>query len=257
MAGLEVRVTLTVTEGPDEGATFSLRDSRTTLGRRGTDIRINDAKASICHAAIDITGSEVYITDLKSRNGLFLNGAKVTRGRLSNLDEIQIGVTKFKAVILEDLEAFKRRNRPSEAGKTPIHGPGDIGAMIDDELKQFSRWDLSDPSTEAITSGDVMAASRAYSFEVLQGPDAGRRFPIEKKMTTVGRSNADIRLKDLDVSRLHVEIEVLPDGKVILRDLGSTNGTFVNGKKTTETQITAQDKIKIGNTVIRFVSDKK
>jgi pSer/pThr/pTyr-binding forkhead associated (FHA) protein len=205
---------------------------------------------------IDIEGSDVHITDLGSSNGLHVNGERVNRAKLENLDEIGLGLTKLKVMILEDLEAFKRRNDPSRAGKTPSVHLRDIGTMIDDELKQFSKWDISVPGAETISAGDVMAAERAYGLEILEGPDAGRRFRIDKKITTLGRSATDILLKDPDISRLHAEIEVLPDGGVLLRDLGATNGLLVNQARVSTARLKPEDRIKLGSTLIRFVSGK-
>jgi len=78
--------------------------------------------------------------------------------------------------------------------------------------------------------------------------------PVAKESFVIGRLNADLNLQDRDVSRKHALIELLPDGKVFLRDLSSTNGTFLNGKRIVNSRIKPGDKIKVGNTVIYFGS---
>lgn len=71
---------------------------------------------------------------------------------------------------------------------------------------------------------------KRLSLAILAGPDAGSVFRIEKPRTTIGRSNADLTLNDSEASRQHAAIEVR-DLTYNLTDLGSTNGTLVDGAK--------------------------
>jgi two-component system, cell cycle response regulator len=91
------------------------------------------------------------------------------------------------------------------------------------------------------------------NFVVLAGQDIGRTFPIEKAELIVGRGEqSDIFIDDEDVSRNHAKIEVTADA-ILLKDLGSTNGTLVNGRKITERKLEDGDRIQIGNlTVLKF-----
>jgi pSer/pThr/pTyr-binding forkhead associated (FHA) protein len=242
--GMEVQVTLTVVEGVDHGLSVKLEKEQSIIGRKGCDLILNDRKISQQHAAIEISGGEVTIIDLESRNGVVVNGKKVSHVVLSNLDEIQLGFTKIKVLIVEDLKAFKSRNAPR---KTPPNSPRrDIGSMIDDELKQFSKWDLgSEPEADVSRHG--------FLLEVLEGPDAGRRIRLEKEETTLGRGKADISFRDSDVSRVHATIDVLGKGNAVIRDLGSTNGVYVNKKKVSEARLSNGDQIQLGGTLCRFV----
>lgn len=61
------------------------------------------------------------------------------------------------------------------------------------------------------------------------GPDAGRRIRLESRLTIGRDRTAGLLLADPRVSRLHAVIDRLPDGRVVLTDAGSTNGSFVNG----------------------------
>jgi diguanylate cyclase (GGDEF)-like protein len=91
------------------------------------------------------------------------------------------------------------------------------------------------------------------NFVVLAGADIGRTFPIEKSELIVGRGEqSDIFIDDEDVSRSHAKVEVTADA-ILLKDLGSTNGTLVNGRKITERRLEDGDRIQIGNlTVLKF-----
>nr|WP_201470495.1 DUF3662 and FHA domain-containing protein [Microbacterium hydrocarbonoxydans] len=80
----------------------------------------------------------------------------------------------------------------------------------------------------------------------------GRRHPITRARTVIGRgTDADITISDAGSSRKHVE--VLWDGeRAMMRDLGSTNGTKVNGQKVRESSLTSDTTITIGRTDLVF-----
>lgn len=81
---------------------------------------------------------------------------------------------------------------------------------------------------------------------------AGQRHPLVKARTVIGRgSDADITLADSGTSRRHVEI--LWDGeRALVRDLGSTNGTQLNGRKVSEAPLPPDSTVTIGRTDIVF-----
>lgn len=75
---------------------------------------------------------------------------------------------------------------------------------------------------------------------------ARKEFPIESRKIIIGRkTDADLRIPLNEVSREHCELEVLPN-KVVLRDLNSSNGTYVNEQKIAEANLKAGDEIIVG-----------
>jgi serine protease Do len=81
------------------------------------------------------------------------------------------------------------------------------------------------------------------------GPLAGQRFEIDDTLV-VGRENGDLVIEDAQVSRLHAEFE-LTDGDLVVADLGSSNGTDVNGRRCEEATVLADgDRVQIGETVL-------
>lgn len=73
-----------------------------------------------------------------------------------------------------------------------------------------------------------------------------RDFPLGSAHTTIGRRNdCSLRIPAADVSRRHCEISTL-DRDVVVRDLGSANGTFVNGKRIAEKALKPGDRLLIG-----------
>ena len=69
----------------------------------------------------------------------------------------------------------------------------------------------------------------------------------------IGREGADVALEDAKVSRKHAEIGLYGPGAYVLRDLASTNGTWLNGKRIGEkAPLKHWDVIQVGDTQIRF-----
>lgn len=79
----------------------------------------------------------------------------------------------------------------------------------------------------------------------------GQVFPLTRQRTVLGRgSDADIRVEDSGVSRRHCEIRL--SNPPVLVDLGSTNGTWVQGERVTERELGSDLDFTIGNTTIQF-----
>ncbi len=76
----------------------------------------------------------------------------------------------------------------------------------------------------------VEQAPEAPSVGMLVTPDGTREFPLKPGENTVGRENADVLLSDNTVSRKHAKITVA-DGRALVQDVGSSNGTRVNGQQ--------------------------
>jgi signal transduction histidine kinase len=88
-----------------------------------------------------------------------------------------------------------------------------------------------------------------YALVVLTGPDSGRRFPIpDREPQLIGRSTEAIPITDESVSRRHAELTP-DDGRWWIRDLESTNGTFVNGRPILDrVPLQPGDRIRCGDT---------
>lgn len=88
----------------------------------------------------------------------------------------------------------------------------------------------------------------------LSGDQVGRQIMLADDHVIIGRSpDATIMLRDSRISRLHIAIEYNKEFQAyIARDLNSTNGTFVNGNRVTESILKDSDKIVIGSTILRF-----
>lgn len=115
--------------------------------------------------------------------------------------------------------------------------------MPDDKTIRRTTKDLS----------NLEEQSRKANFVVLAGQDIGRKYDIEKNEIYVGRNETcEIFIDDEDVSRVHAKVTSELD-YVLIQDLGSTNGTLVNGVKVQRHKLQDGDRIQIGNlTVLKF-----
>lgn len=92
-----------------------------------------------------------------------------------------------------------------------------------------------------------------HTLLVLQGRDRGQRFTIAEEVITLGRDSAcTIQLHDSEVSRKHCEIRQHADGSVRATDLGSSNGSFLNGKAFRESPLQGGDRLQLGRSLLLF-----
>lgn len=91
-------------------------------------------------------------------------------------------------------------------------------------------------------------------LKVEKGGNQGRVITLSAGGTyLIGREGADLALADAKVSRKHAEISLLGPGAYFLRDLASTNGTFLNGKRVADrSPLKHEDRIRVGDTIFSF-----
>ena len=90
------------------------------------------------------------------------------------------------------------------------------------------------------------------SLLVVRGANVGTHYLIREAKQRLGRdSHCEVHLEDSEASRTHAEIDFV-DGDYVLRDLGSSNGTFVNGNRVTEHTLRIGDRVQIGKRLMLF-----
>ena len=99
------------------------------------------------------------------------------------------------------------------------------------------------------------APGKAFALKFISGKYQGGEFPLKNdKQIIIGRSSElDMVLVEDMVSRKHAKI-VVTGGKVTIEDLGSTNGTFVNGEKVKQARLKEGDRILIGTSILKLVT---
>ncbi|QRK13992.1 sigma 54-dependent Fis family transcriptional regulator [Archangium violaceum] len=103
------------------------------------------------------------------------------------------------------------------------------------------------------TSGALQL--RRYRLSVVSGPDAGHTMLLEDSLVLGSRPRTGMRLSDPAVSREHVELQLREEG-VWVRDLGSTNGTYLSGARIREVLVEREATLTVGKSVLRLVLEQ-
>jgi pSer/pThr/pTyr-binding forkhead associated (FHA) protein len=157
-----------------------LTKDRTTLGRRPyNDIVIDNLAVSGEHAVLQLTGNEVYLEDLNSTNGTYVNGKAVKKQLLQNNDTVEIGKYKIKFINEAPGATFE---------KTMIMKAGMVPPMPKPAAPAPATMATSTIPAVGQTIGvPDTPPTAAASIKVLSGAAAGREVPLVKVVTTIGK----------------------------------------------------------------------
>ncbi len=98
-----------------------------------------------------------------------------------------------------------------------------------------------------------LPTGKRLSLAILDGPDAGSVFRIDKPRITIGRSSADLTLNDSEASRQHAVVEIR-DLVYTVNDLGSTNGTLMGGEKIEgAVELSDKSEFQVGATTLMLI----
>ena len=217
--------------------------------------------ASRAHAQLSIQEGELFVEDLGSSNGTYLNGQKITSlskvaaGDQLRFDTIAFSVTGPASSQPEQV-ATEMRPVASVPGPDAAAG-GNWWEKADQGPKGTSIVDVSEMQQKAEGGTMIMqgVAVEKPTLICVSPPYAGKTFAISEGKTTIGRAdNNDIVLDDNGISSRHAQI-VYEDNTWKVVDLLSKNGIRVNGKKTQSSFLGPGDSIKMGRIELRFVID--
>jgi pSer/pThr/pTyr-binding forkhead associated (FHA) protein len=150
---------------------------KTTLGRRPyNDIVIDNLAVSGEHAVLQMVGADVFIEDLNSTNGTYINGKAIKKQLLTHNDTVEIGKYKIKYLVDES----------GDYEKTMIMRPGGtpVGAAAGGASSGFGAGGGTTPPP----APPVQPAS----IKVLNGAAAGREVVLTKVVTTVGKPGVQV-----------------------------------------------------------------
>lgn len=225
---------LTVIEGKSHGIHLKLTKERTVIGREKADLILRDPAVSRNHAEIVKKDGKYLIRDLKSTNGTFVNGERVREKELNHMDEIWVGKGRL---------LYTKTGRGNEILEEDA--TGERAVMLKEEITRVNAE--SEPDIK-------LPDKREFILETITGKKKARSYTLSKARVIIGRSDeADLNLKDEEVSRKHSLIEVFSRDQIFLSDLASANGTFLNGVRVKTVRLKHGDLLRLGNTVLKFV----
>jgi pSer/pThr/pTyr-binding forkhead associated (FHA) protein len=194
---------------------FWLVDPRLTIGRDKTNnLVINDEGISVFHAELQQEEGKLFLRDTGSVNGTFLNGEPVTKRT-----EVKVGDTiRLHLVELQVID-------PTKAPPEPVAPP---------------------------VKREMPKAAPLWQVKAMTGVISGRMFPIDGT-NVIGRDpHCDIVVGGAHVSRRHAEF-LIRNGALWVKDLGSSNGSFVNGKRYEEVALQNGDEVKFDAMIFKVV----
>ena len=239
-------------------------------------LQLSEGQASRRHAKITVDGEGVWIEDLGSANGTFVNGVQVaTRVRLKTGDRLRFDIEEFDvrlpasasppeaAPVVPNPDEGKTVFRPPESAAVVAESSGLYkrpGAWADPDnaaadaanktrfidpaqMKQMMDQPKSGPISMTAVDGphlQVVSGSRAgLSIKLMVG-DSGM-----KEWNIGSQTDREVQFQDSGVSSLHAKI-VNEGARWKVLDQMSANGTFVNGKRSNMSYLTSGDRLRFG-----------
>ncbi len=236
------RAFLKIISGARQGLNVPLPSSADPLviGRREGELLLDDPLISGRHCQLFLRGADWVLQDMGSTNGTMVEGRLVREVTLKPGNEITVGSTRMILFVSGD--------DPAE-GKDAARSHLEIAWLLDEELVELKGGNGGD-----IIGQDLRLPPGVNALlEVIAGLDQGKIFRFARGNISVGRKTGDIPLSDGEVSRKHSVIEVFGREMVFLRDLGSTNGTYHNGRRIGVARVKSGDSIGIGKSVLKLV----
>lgn len=214
---------LVMRRGPSPGTIYDLNDAEVLIGRGARcQIIIRDDEISREHCRLVKSSDGYELIDTASTNGTFVNGQRVTQRALRSGELIELGdsvTLLYERIVTSDLSGAKF--------KTP-----------------------SEPIKPALAS----VSAFGHYLVLSRGAEVGAVHLLNNPIVTIGReAKNDIVVAEEAVSRYHLTFKREKTGYVV-EDVGSTNGTFLNGKKLEDKALlNPDDVLRVGTVQLHYV----
>ncbi|MEU3921410.1 FHA domain-containing protein [Streptomyces sp. NPDC029004] len=251
------------------GRTWTLDPSRSyTLGRDPQgDLVIDDARVSWRHASISWSGRSWVIEDHGSTNGTYLQGQRIHQMEIGPGSAVHLGnATDGPRLNLSAAAAGAYSAQGAAPQQTPQQQapaqPQQAWQQQPQAAAQQPQQAWPQPKAQVPHqqgpggAGGVAGAPPVYGD---RSPTTFHQLSLGRVMR-IGRAlENELVVSDLQVSRHHAEFVATPDGRFEIRDLGSHNGTYVNGQpiaKSGTVLIGPNDIVGVGHSTFRLVGDR-
>ena len=217
------------------------------------DLQLAEGHLSRHHAELVVIGGTIWLEDLRSANGTFLNGDRVIGARrLYHGDEVAFDAMRYQLI-------------GDAPDLTPIRPPGQPPDQLGDAERELLDARLP-PSESADATTHPSLAVQATPTTVTppvnrsggpalvgrSAPFAGHVFPLAFGRHVIGRGpDADIELTEASVSLRHAELELRTDGAHLV-NLIPTNGTRVNDAPIHAARLNDGDSIRVGRVTLQY-----
>lgn len=252
------------------GRTWTLDPSRAyTLGRDPQgDVVFDDARVSWRHATVSFNGRSWVIEDHGSTNGTFVQGQRIHQMELGPGSAVNLGNAtdgprlnlSGAAASVATPQAQPQQQPYAAQGANPGWGQQAPAQQPPQQQAPQAGWQQPQQAAAHIPQqqgpGGVAGAPPVHGD---RSPTTFHQFSLGRVMR-IGRAlENELVVSDLQVSRHHAEFHATPDGRMEIRDLGSHNGTYVNGQpiaKGGSQLLGPTDVVGVGHSTFRIVGDR-
>ncbi|MEU5364308.1 FHA domain-containing protein [Streptomyces sp. NPDC005925] len=261
------------------GRTWTLDPSRSyTLGRDPQgDVVFDDARVSWRHATVGFNGRSWVVEDHGSTNGTFMQGRRIQQLEIAAATVLNLGnATEGPRVTFSGSAAAAPQAQPQQQFPQPQQAHHSQQAHQPQQPPYGAQganagWAQQTPPQQAPQPQPQQPAAHIPQQQAPGGgagapPVHGDRSPTTFHQFALGRVmrigralENDLVVSDLQVSRNHAEFHATPDGRLEIRDLGSHNGTYVNGQpiaKGGSQLLGPADIVGVGHSTFRIVGDR-
>lgn len=220
------------------GEAIKLRRDATIFGREKGDIIVQDHEISSTHCQIQNINGVYHIFDMNSTNGTFVNNERIVKAKLSPGDIVTVGQTSFR---------FQLEDESNVRHITTIFKSKDKRNLTD------SKSSLVDTLIESELRS---TQSHALILKVKYHDGSEDEIELNQRTLFIGRASSFGKFEsDPEISRKHLLIKVNDTGEVFIEDQGSTNGSFLNGKKITGMHLVRpQDEVRVGTSLLHITA---
>ena len=221
-----------------DGEAIKLRRDATIFGRDKGDIIVGDHEISSTHCQIQNISGVYHIFDMNSTNGTFVNNERIVKAKLTPGDVITVGQTSFKFTLEDESNVrhittiFKSKDKRNLTdSKSSL-----VDTLIESELR----------STQ----------SHALTLKVKYHDGTVDEIELNQRTLFIGRASSFGKFEaDPEISRKHLLIKINDTGEVFIEDQGSTNGSYLNGKKITGMHLVRpQDEVRVGTSLLHIAA---
>ena len=230
-----------------DGREYLVSNEPLVFGRdAGSDVVVTGTEVSRRHAEIQSSAEGYVLMDL-SVNGTYVNGERMGRRHLlARADVIRIGHDEFR--FYADAAPPPPPRRRSTPDVAPVRAPTGAGARLSDTLHGLPSSEL-----KGMVTPTAPIVAPLASLLVRNGELKGRRLPVKSPVVNIGRADFnDVVIADPSVSTSHAKLQ-RRDEVWVLTDLGSTNGTFIEGERVSgEVALSPGATLKFGEIAVLF-----
>lgn len=236
MSEAEKRGILYVVTGNLDDA-VKLRQDATIFGREKGDVLIGDTEISASHCQVQKIDEEFHIFDMNSTNGTYVNNQRILKTKLNDGDLITIGKTTLRFRLEDESNVrhittiFKTKKDGAAENKNSL-----VDTLIENELRSTQSYQIilkieyHDGNTELVE--------------------------LNQRLLYIGRASSFGRFEqDPEISRKHLMVKINDNGEVFIEDQGSTNGSYLNGKKISGMHpVSPDDEVRVGKSNLRITA---